>query len=133
MTILLVNPPGLHELAEGDEITVTPIEMACRGPDPHAGKVDMCSTRRFVRHRGTKPQQPPTASTGFDASFPDLHNSGAFGFPQRNAIVICDRTVLRFSVWNNDQYLLPKPCCGRIAIPPWAKTTGDSRSAIIRT
>lgn len=35
----------------------------------------------------------------------DLGRDGAFGFPQKAAKVLCDRADLRFSVWNNDEYL----------------------------
>ncbi|MDE3066245.1 MAG: TlpA family protein disulfide reductase [Verrucomicrobiota bacterium] len=34
-----------------------------------------------------------------------LRKNGAFTFPQKEAKVFCDRPTLRFSVWNNDQYL----------------------------
>ncbi|HEV2320046.1 MAG TPA: TlpA disulfide reductase family protein [Verrucomicrobiae bacterium] len=34
-----------------------------------------------------------------------LRENGAFGFPQKDAKVLCDQPNLRFSVWNNDQYL----------------------------
>lgn len=34
-----------------------------------------------------------------------LRDHGVFGFPQRVATVLCDQPALRFSVWNNDQYL----------------------------
>ncbi len=106
MTILLVNPPGLHELAEGDEITVTAYRDGNAVAQTRTLEKWICvqPVASSVTEE-PKPQQPPTASTGFDASFPDLHNTGAFGFPQRDAKVLCDRPVLRFSVWNNDQYL----------------------------
>ncbi|MGH7943295.1 MAG: TlpA family protein disulfide reductase, partial [Limisphaerales bacterium] len=34
-----------------------------------------------------------------------LREHGAFGFPQKDATVLCDTPTLRFSVWNNDQHL----------------------------
>jgi thiol-disulfide isomerase/thioredoxin len=34
-----------------------------------------------------------------------LRENGAFGFPQKAAAVFYDQPTLRFSVWNNDQYL----------------------------
>jgi thiol-disulfide isomerase/thioredoxin len=43
-------------------------------------------------------EELPTTATA-------LRDDGAFGFPQKEATVICDRPTLRFSVWNNDQYL----------------------------
>ena len=35
----------------------------------------------------------------------DLKADGVFGFPQKQAAVLCDQPNLRLSVWNNDQYL----------------------------
>src|SRR5687767_955122 len=35
----------------------------------------------------------------------NLERDGAFGFPQKAAKVLCDRADLKFSVWNNDEYL----------------------------
>ena len=39
------------------------------------------------------------------ASLASLRDSGAFGFPQKEATVLCERPDLRFSVWNNPEYL----------------------------
>ncbi|MGA2245654.1 MAG: TlpA disulfide reductase family protein [Verrucomicrobiota bacterium] len=41
----------------------------------------------------------PTGATA------DLKESGAFGFPQKQAVVLWDQPDLRFSVWNNGEYL----------------------------
>src|ERR1700739_2678606 len=38
-------------------------------------------------------------------TIPTLREDGAFGFPQKDATVLCDQPTLRFSVWSNDQYL----------------------------
>ena len=38
-------------------------------------------------------------------SLAKLRKSGAFEFPQNEAKVLCERPDLRFSVWNNQQYL----------------------------
>lgn len=35
----------------------------------------------------------------------DIRADGAFGFPQKDAQVLCDQSSLRFSVWNNGEYL----------------------------
>lgn len=35
----------------------------------------------------------------------ELRDSGAFGFPQKESKVFCDQPTLRFSVWNNGDYL----------------------------
>jgi cytochrome c biogenesis protein CcmG/thiol:disulfide interchange protein DsbE len=51
----------------------------------------------IVVHTAVAEELPTTMAT--------LRDRGAFGFPQRTAIVICNRPTLRFSVWNNDQYL----------------------------
>lgn len=39
------------------------------------------------------------------ASLSELREKGAFEFPQARATVICDKSDLRFSVWNNQEYL----------------------------
>jgi thiol-disulfide isomerase/thioredoxin len=38
-------------------------------------------------------------------SISELHANGVFGFPQKDAKVLYDQPLLRFSVWNNDEYL----------------------------
>ena len=35
----------------------------------------------------------------------ELRDTGAFGFPQKDSKVFCDQPALRFSVWNNGEYL----------------------------
>lgn len=35
----------------------------------------------------------------------DWQQNGAFGFPQKQSVVLWDRPDLRFSVWNNSEYL----------------------------
>ena len=39
------------------------------------------------------------------ASRADLRQNGAFDFPQAHATVLCENPDLRFSVWNNQEYL----------------------------
>src|ERR1017187_4955263 len=34
-----------------------------------------------------------------------LRENGAFDFPQKESKVLCDQPTLRFSVWNNDEFL----------------------------
>ncbi len=73
------------------------------------------------------PAAPPTAPAATPAAAPAtadetieaLREHGAFGFPQQEAWVLCDRPELRFSVWNNDQYLFAQAVL-------W--TDGDSTS-----
>ena len=38
-------------------------------------------------------------------SLDELRQNGVFEFPQKDATVLCDRADLRFSVWNNAEYL----------------------------
>jgi thiol-disulfide isomerase/thioredoxin len=38
-------------------------------------------------------------------SISELRANGAFGFPQKDATVLYDQPLLRFSVWNNGEYL----------------------------
>jgi len=38
-------------------------------------------------------------------AIPDLKADGAFGFPQKQATVLWDQPNLRFSVWNNGEYV----------------------------
>jgi len=44
------------------------------------------------------PKEPPSWQAG-------LRENGAFGFPQKKATVVCDNSDLRFSIWNNEEYL----------------------------
>ena len=49
-----------------------------------------------------------TAACAFSespASVAELRQNGAFEFPQMEATVLCDKPDLRFSVWNNQEYL----------------------------
>jgi thiol-disulfide isomerase/thioredoxin len=45
-----------------------------------------------------KASEPPKTAV-------ELRDNGAFGFPQKNSKVFCDQPTLRFSVWNNGDYL----------------------------
>src|SRR5215470_10705679 len=45
------------------------------------------------------------ASSQSPTSLAELRKDGAFGFPQKQAKVLCDNSELRFSVWNNQEYL----------------------------
>lgn len=46
-----------------------------------------------------------SASEKAPISLAGLREGGAFEFPQKQATVLCDRPDLRFSVWNNQEYL----------------------------
>ena len=106
-TILLVDPPGPEPLAEGDQLTV----MAYRDGSAMAQSrtlqkwVCVPTVSQPVVAEPPKHVPPPPSTTSIDAVVPYLANTGAFGFPQREALVLSERNVLRFSVWSNDQYL----------------------------
>lgn len=44
-------------------------------------------------------------TTELPSTLAELRKGGAFGFPQAQAKVLCDSSSLRFSVWNNQEYL----------------------------
>jgi hypothetical protein len=117
ISILLVNPPRLGELAEGDEITATAYRDG-------VAEAQTRTLEKWVYYEPTSqpasrtwPPPPPPAvhettrekpqnvSGSADMHFPELPNTGAFGFPQNQSTVFCNRRTLRFSVWNNAQYL----------------------------
>ncbi|HTS19850.1 MAG TPA: hypothetical protein VMP11_19900 [Verrucomicrobiae bacterium] len=105
--ILLVDPPGLRSLAEGEQITATAYRDGNAQAQTRTLEKWVCigDGSPFSQAAPQIQQPPQPAATGADTVFPDLHNTGAFGFPQREALVLRDRPALRFSVWNNDQYL----------------------------
>jgi hypothetical protein len=106
ITILLEDPPRLHELAEGDEITATAYRDGNVKVHTRTLERWVCLPSAPPSVANSSPGQTPTATAvGSDIYVPGLHNTGAFGFPQRDARILCNRSVLRFSVWNNDQYL----------------------------
>ena len=96
MAVLLVGHPKLGELAEGDEIRA-------RAYNDGIAVAGGRTLEKWVYYQPMLEQvsHPKTASP-----FSELRAKGAFGFPQQDAKVLCDRPTLRFSVWNNDRYLL---------------------------
>ena len=52
----------------------------------------------------------------------DLRRDGAFGFPQKQAKVLCDHPALRFSVWNNAEYLFAQAVLWNDDDPALGKT-----------
>jgi thiol-disulfide isomerase/thioredoxin len=46
-----------------------------------------------------------SAASESPASLAELRQNGAFQFPQKEAKIVCDNPDLRFSVWNNEEYL----------------------------
>jgi hypothetical protein len=51
------------------------------------------------------PTTPPTAPQFVAIPLAQLRGEGAFGFPEREATVFWNQSALRFSVWNNKEYL----------------------------
>jgi hypothetical protein len=45
------------------------------------------------------------AATESTLDLSEFRANGAFGFPQREAKVLCDDATLRLSVWSNEEYL----------------------------
>jgi hypothetical protein len=115
--IFLMNHPRIAELGEGEQIIVTAYRQG-------ATQVHGRSLEKWVYYEtslkpipqpspnpltsaGTEPAPAPAAAgpVGMDVYVRDLANDGAFGFPQPYARILCNRSSLRFSVWNNDKYL----------------------------
>ena len=111
-TICLVEDPKMGELAEGNKFTT------------HAYKEGVITVegrtlekwahydpqRRTAVPSPTAPPAVPQAAVGATqqvvaASLSELRRNGVFGFPQKDAAVLWNQPALRFSVWNNDQYL----------------------------
>lgn len=103
-TICLIADPRMAELAEGNKFTT------------HAYKegvitVEGRTLEKWVYNgppaRATyqPPTAPPAAQQVVPMSLTELGREGAFGFPQREATVLWNQPALRFSVWNNGQYL----------------------------
>ena len=95
MPVLLVGHPKLGELAEGNEIRAT----------AYNDGIAIASGRTLEKWVYYQPMLQQASHQKAASSFPELRAKGAFGFPQQDAKVLCDRPSLRFSVWNNDKYL----------------------------
>jgi thiol-disulfide isomerase/thioredoxin len=52
----------------------------------------------------------------------DLRQNGVFGFPQKEAKVLCDNADLRLSVWNNEQYFYVQAVLSKDNSPAPGKT-----------
>ena len=117
MSILLVEHPQLGELAEGNQIIVTAYKdgVATVGNRTLEKWVYYQPVSQQASHQPSAPpppavkqpiqQQPQAVQAVADVYVPKLDATGAFGFPQGHANVLCNRPALRFSVWNNDKYL----------------------------
>ena len=64
----------------------------------------------------------PANSSEPPVSLADLRVNGAFGFPQKEATILCDHTDLRFSVWSNQLYLFAQAVLWRVEEPSLGKT-----------
>jgi hypothetical protein len=112
VTICLVDDPHVAELAEGNKFTA-------RAYKEGVIIIEGRSREQWVYYDPLHPKPAPPLPTPPPAQQPisqpvppappgalaELRDSGAFGFPQRNAKVLWNHPALRFSVWNNDQYL----------------------------
>jgi hypothetical protein len=138
--VFLVNHPRMAELGEGEQIIVTAYRQG-------ATQVGGRSLEKWAYYEtppkmNSQPSPAPPSSAGtasasapapapvaagpvgMDVYVPDLANNGVFGFPQPYARILCNRSSLRFSVWNNDKYLFAQAVL-------W--TDGDSSVARMRT
>jgi hypothetical protein len=64
--------------------------------------------------------ESPTSPAG-------LREEGAFGFPQKQATVFCDSSELRFSVWNNQEYLFAQAVLWKDNDSSLGRTDGDRK------
>lgn len=79
---------------------------------------------------------PAPGSSAASAPAPVGPNTGAFGFPQSSAIVLCNTSDLRVSAWSNDQYLavqavLWKDGSTTLGKMPDGRATGDTSSLML--
>lgn len=118
MAIFLVDPPKLAGLAEGNEIVVTAYKDGVATVYGRTLEKWVYYQPVAAQHKSQPPsvpspsattepmqQQPPTVPAVADVYVPELRTTGAFGFPQADARVLCNRPALHFSVWSNNQYL----------------------------
>jgi hypothetical protein len=112
VTICLVGDPHVAELAEGNKFTA-------RAYKEGVIVIEGRSLEQWAYYDPTRPNpasppaapqstQPPNLQPVLAApsgALAELRSNGAFGFPQRNSRVLWDHPALRFSVWNNDEYL----------------------------
>ena len=115
--IFLVEHPQIRQLAEGNGITVTAYKDGVVMIDGHslekwvyfqpvmttraAPKVSVPSVIN-VNKSGDDRDPTPTI---LDVYVSDPRLTGAFGFPEQQATILCNRFDLRFSVWSNREYL----------------------------
>ena len=123
VSIFLVGHPKLSELGEGNEIIVTAYKdgIAAVGSrtlekwvyyqpmSQHVSQQQPTAPSPVVKKpTQEKPQTVEilqTVPAVADAHASELRTNVAFGFPQNDAKVLCNRPALRFSVWNDDKYL----------------------------
>jgi hypothetical protein len=108
VTICLVDDPHVVELAEGNKFTA-------RAYKEGVIIIEGRSLEQWMYYDPLhpKPASPPSIQPPISppvppapsGAFAELRDHGAFGFPQEQARVLWNHPALRFSVWNNDQYL----------------------------
>jgi hypothetical protein len=104
ITICLVDDPHVGELAEGNKFTTRAYKAGVIAIEGRT--LEKWAYYEPTPHLTTQPPAaPPPASSAGAMSLDELHRTGAFGFPQKEAWVLCNHPALRVSVWNNDQYL----------------------------
>jgi len=107
---IIVGGIGLGSLWIGQRMNdyVSRVKIASPAPSDRAAKATptvvaerkpVGSTRQPLRERGASAAAPKSPAVAA------LDRDGAFGFPQKEAKVLCDSAQLRFSVWNNSEYL----------------------------
>ncbi|MGO9245223.1 MAG: hypothetical protein ACLP0A_00495 [Verrucomicrobiia bacterium] len=105
-TIVLLNPPGLQSLAEGEQLTATAYRDGIAVAQNRTLEKWVClpSSASAIAETSAPPR-PPAATTSTDSYVPNFPNTGAFGFPQADSTTLFDRPALRFSVFSNEKYL----------------------------
>jgi thiol-disulfide isomerase/thioredoxin len=67
---------------------------------------------------------PTDGAAAMELKLPEseLRENGAFGFPQKEAAVLCDTSDLRLSIWNNSDYLYAEAVLWQDNDPSLGKT-----------
>ncbi len=121
--ICLVEDPKVGELAEGNKFTANAYK---EGVITIAGRV----LEKWVYYEPMpqKAAQQQATQQAVAASLSELRQKGAFGFPQKDAKVLWNQPALRFSVWNNDQYLFAQAVLWTDGDASLGKTDGNEET-----
>jgi thiol-disulfide isomerase/thioredoxin len=88
------------------DVTVDSVPCRISEVSPRKVKVKIMKMRMLLSLAGVAAiATNACAAEQSPSSLASLRESGAFEFPQKQATVLCDRPDLRFSVWNNQEYL----------------------------